>query len=121
MFVRWMKIAVLAENVRRAPLAIEAETADGRPLVGTIIVEVDGKRFGTRSHTRKSLPVDFARLENAVFPVVPPETSNPEDSRVFIYTLSGNLQQTDTVTLRFRFGKEGEAAQAIIFKDVPMP
>lgn len=120
--VPWMKVAVAIENLtnKDGHLGFKAETADGAELVGKIRVETNGRVTGSRSRGTAEMDLDFPPLLAATFPTAPPKDAESKKSKVYVFTLSGKFQQSDTVTLRFTFG-EANMRRELVFKDVPLP
>ncbi len=60
------------------------------------------------------------RYGDATFPVGMPEVLNAKKSKVYVCTLSGKFQPSETVVLRYSFG-DANNRRELVFKDVPLP
>ena len=119
--VPWMRVTTVIEKLtnKNEPWGLKAETADGTEFVGKIRIEKDGQVFGTRTSGLAEMDLIFPPLRTAIFPAETPKGSSPK-TKVYLFTLSGKIQESDTVTFRFSFGDEGDRRE-LVFKNVPMP
>ena len=119
--VPWMRVTTVIEKLtnKNEPHGFAAETDDGTEFVGKIDVEMNGKVVGSRVSGSAHMDLTFPPLRAAIFPAETPKGTSPK-TQVYLYTLSGKIQQSDTVTLRFSFGAEGDRRE-LVFKNVPMP
>jgi len=119
--VPWMRVTTVIEKLtnKNEPLGFKAETADGTEFVGKINIENNGRVFGSRANGLAEMDLVFPPLRAAIFPAETPKGSSPK-TKVFLFTLSGKLQESDTVSFRFLFGDEGDRRE-LVFDNVPMP
>ena len=119
--VPWMRVTTVIEKLtnKNEPWGFKAETADGTEFVGNINIEKNGQVFGTRTSGLAEMDLIFPPLRAAIFPAETPKGSSPK-TKVYLFTLSGKIQESDTVTFRFSFGDEGDRRE-LVFKNVPMP
>ncbi len=119
--VPWMRVTTVIEKLtnKDEPWGFKAETEDGSELVGTINNERNGRVMGSRINGLEEMDLQYPPLPAAIFPAETPKGSSPK-TKVYLFTLSGKIQESDTVTLRFWFGDEGDRRE-LVFKNVPMP
>ena len=119
--VPWLRVAAVIEKLtdKREPWDFKAEAADGKAFVGKINIERSGHVFGSRGNGIAEMDLHFPPLRHAIFPLDAPKGSSPK-TKVYLFTLSGNIQESDTVTFRFTFGNAGDRRE-LAFKNVPMP
>jgi len=120
--VPWMRVTTVIEKLtnKNEPWGFKAETADGTEFVGKINIEWnDGHVIGSRGSGLAEMDLHYPPLRYAIFPAETPKGSSPK-TKVYLFTLSGNIQESDTVTLRFWFGDKGDRRD-LVFKNVPMP
>ena len=120
--VPWMQVAVAIEQLsdKSEPMGFDVETPDGKELVGKLKVEMDGHVITSRSRGITELDSDSPQIRRATFPSKPPASIQTRDPKVFLFTMSGKFQETETVTLRFWFGDKKDRRE-LVFKDVPTP
>ena len=119
--VPWMRVTTVIEkltNKNEAP-GFKAETADGTEFVGKMNIETNGHVVGSRSRGLAEMDLHYPPLRNAIFPAETPKGSSPK-TKVYLFTLSGKIPDSDTVSLRFSFGDEDDRRE-LVFKNVPMP
>ena len=119
--VPWMRVVTVIEKLtdQDEPWGFRAESADGKELVGKIRIERNSHVFGSRTSGIAEMDLHSSPLRAAIFPAETPKGSSPK-SKVYLFTLSGKIQESDTVTFRFSFGDEGDRRE-LVFKNVPMP
>ena len=120
--VPWMRVVTVIEKLSDwgEPWSYSVETPGGNELVGKILIERNSHVFGSRSSGIAEMDCDFPPLGAATFPVGLPEGLNAKKSKVYIFTLSGKFQPSETVVLRFSFG-DANNRRELVFKDVPLP
>ncbi|TWU02838.1 hypothetical protein [Stieleria varia] len=119
--VPWMRVATAIEKLtdKEEPWEFNAEGADGTDLVGKIKIASHGHVHTTRSRALAEMDLDSPPLPAAIFPSEAPKGSSPR-SKVYVFTFSGKIQQSETGTFRFWFGKEADRRE-LVFQDVPLP
>jgi len=119
--VPWMRVTTVIEKLtnKNEPLGFKAETADGTEFVGKINIENNGRVLGSSVFGLAEMDLNYPPLRAAIFPAEVPKGSSPK-TKVFLFTLSGKLQESDTVSFRFLFGDEGDRRE-LVFDNVPMP
>jgi hypothetical protein len=119
--VPWMRVTTVIEKLtnKNEPWGFKAETADGAEFVGKINIENNGHVFSSRIRGLAEMDLIFPPLRAAIFPAKTPKGSSPK-TKVYLFTLSGKIQESDTVTFRFLFGDEGDRRE-LVFKNVPTP
>jgi len=119
--VPWMRVTTVIEKLtnKDEPLGFKAETDDGSELVGKINIETNGRVTGSRESGIAQMDLTFSRLRAAIFPAETPKGSSPK-TKVYLFTLSGKIQESDTVTFHLSFGDEDDRRE-LVFKNVPMP
>ena len=118
--VPWMRVATVIEKLtdKDEPWGFKAETADGTELPGRISIETNGHIHTSRASGLAEMDLHYPPLRAAIFPTETPKGSSPK-TKVYLFTLSGKIQESDTVTFRFSFGDEGDRRE-LVFKNVPM-
>lgn len=119
--VPWMRVATVIKKLtdKDDPWGFKAETADGTEVPGKLRVQTNGHIHTSHSRGLEEMDLQFPPLRAAIFPTEPPQGSSPE-TKVYLFTLSGRMQESDTVTFRFWFGGDGDRRE-LVFKNVPMP
>lgn len=120
--VPWMRVVTVIERLsdRDEPWSYSVETAGGNELVGKVIIESNGRVFGSRSRGLAEMNFNYPPLRDATFPVGMPEVLNVKKSKVYAWTLSGKFRPSETVVLRYSFGDANDRRE-LVFKDVPLP
>ena len=119
--VPWMRVTTVIEKLtnKNELQGFAAETDDGTEFVGEIDTEINGNVAGGRASGTEEMDLNSPPLRGAIFPAEKPNGTSPK-TKVFLYTLSGKIPESDTVTFRFSFGAEGDRRE-LVFKNVPMP
>jgi hypothetical protein len=119
--VPWMRVATVIEKLtdKEEPWGFKAEGADGTDLVSKISIATDGHSHTTRSRGLAEMDLDFPPLQGSIFPTETPKGSSPQ-SKAYLFTLSGKIQKSETVTFRFWFGNEADRRE-LVFQGVPLP
>lgn len=120
--VPWMRVVAVIEKRtdKDETWGFNAETADGKELVGKVRIESNGRVIGSRATGIAEMDCDSPRLRAATFPVGLPQDLNEQQSKVYSFTLSGKFQPAETVVLRFTFG-DSKNRRELVFDDVPLP
>ncbi|MFI4849787.1 MAG: hypothetical protein ACIAZJ_11860 [Gimesia chilikensis] len=120
--VPWMRVVTVIETLtdKDETWGFSAETADGKPLVGKVRIEANGRVIGSRSNGIIEMDCNFPQLPAATFPVGLPLDLNEQQSKVYSFTLSGKFQPAETAVLRFTFG-DAKHRRELVFDDVPLP
>lgn len=120
--VPWMRVVAVIEKRtnKDETWGFSAETTDGKPLVGKVRIEANGRVIGSRSNGITEMDCDAPQLPAATFPVGLPQDLNEQQSKVYSFTLSGKFQPAETVVLRFTFG-DLKNRRELVFDDVPLP
>ena len=120
--VPWMRVVAVIEKRtdKNETWGFSAETTDGKPLVGKVRIESNGRVIGSRSNGITEMDCDSPQLPDATFPVGLPLDLNEQQSKVYSFTLSGKFQPAETAVLRFSFG-DANNRRELVFDDVPLP
>ncbi|QGQ26261.1 hypothetical protein F1728_27865 [Gimesia benthica] len=120
--VPWMRVVAVIEKRtdKDETWGFSAETTDGKPLVGKVRIEANGRVIGSRSNGITEMDCNSPQLPAATFPVGLPQDLNEQQSKVYSFTLSGKFQPAETVVLRFTFG-DAKKRRELVFDDVPLP
>lgn len=119
--VPWMRVATVIERLtgRDEPWGFQAEAADGTDLVGKISIETNGHTHTTRSRSLAEMKLPYPPIHAAIFPTDTPKGTSP-NAKVYLFTLSGKIRKSETVTFRFWFGDEADRRE-LVFQGVPLP
>ena len=120
--VPWMRVvAVIEKRTDKDEMwGFNAETTDGKPLVGKVRIEANGRVIGSRSSGITEMDCDTPQLPATTFPVGLTQDLNEQQSKVYAFTLSGKFQPAETAVLRFTFG-DAKHRRELVFDDVPLP
>ncbi|MEQ9406495.1 MAG: hypothetical protein RIK87_02170 [Fuerstiella sp.] len=119
--VPWMRVATVIEKLtdKEEPWGFKAEGADGTELPGKLRIETNGHIHTSRISGLAEMDLHYPPLRHAIFPTESPKGASPK-SKVYLFTLSGKIQQSETVTFRFWFGN-GADRRELVFQGVPLP
>ena len=119
--VPWMRVATVIEKLtaKDEPWSFKAETADGTELPGKLRIETNGHIQPSRVRGLAEMDLQDPPLRAAIFPTETPKGSSP-NTKVYLFTLSGEIPKSESVTFRFSFGEEGERRE-LLFQNVPLP
>ncbi|QDT28329.1 hypothetical protein Enr10x_36710 [Gimesia panareensis] len=120
--VPWMRVVAVIEKLtdKDESWGFNAETVEGKALVGKVRIESNGRVVGSHSSGIAEMDCNSPRLRAATFPVGLPQDLNEQQSKVYSFTLSGKFQPAETVVLRFTFG-DSKNRRELVFHDVPLP
>lgn len=121
--VPWLRINVMVERLTDDDFGLvgfEIQTADGQDLVRETDVQTGGYAISGRATGTAQMDMNYEQLTSVLFPVAPPEVSNPRRSTIFAFTVSGHIRKTEKGCLILRFG-EGKQREEVLFKDIPIP
>jgi len=119
--VPWMRVATVIEKLtdKEEPWGFKAEAADGKQLLAKIDTAKNGKTSTTRSRSLAEMDLGFPSLHHVIFPTETPKGLRSK-SKVYLFTLSGRIRNSETATLRFWFGNEADRRE-LVFQSVPLP
>lgn len=119
--VPWMRVATAIEKLtdKDEPWSFKAETADGTELPGKLSIETNGHIQPRRVRGLAEMDLQYPPLRAAIFPTEIPKGSSPK-TKVYLFILSGEIPESDSVSFRFSFGEEGDRRE-LVFENVPMP